>query len=214
MRHFLSIASLAIAAILAFPIAGKAQDSNAEAQKLTDEAMKEFSANKFDKAQELLEAADKAAPNNPAILNFLGAVWTKKNDYPKAQSYFEKALAITPSFFPARFNMGEILFLQKKYAESYGHFKDMYDLAPDNELLEFKLVLCELFLDQKVVAKSRMDNMIFPGKTPAWYYAHAAWELKAGSKGKGRDYVKTAQTLYEKNTSLYDETLKDAGLLK
>ncbi len=214
MRHFLSIASLAVAAILALPIAGNAQDSNAEAQKLTDEAMKEFGDNKFDKALELLEAANKAAPDNPAILNFLGAVWTKKDDYPKAQSYFEKALAITPSFFPARFNMGEILFLQKKYAESYSHFKDMYALAPDNELLEFKLVLCELFLDQKDAAQARMKGMIFPGKTPAWYYAQAAWELKVGSKGKGRDYVKTAQTLYDKNTALYDETLKDAGLLK
>ena len=214
MRHIRSIASLAIAAILAFPLAGKAQESTAEAQKLTDEAMREFTANKFDKARELLEAADKAAPDNPAILNFLGAVWTKQDDYPKAQSYFEKALAITPSFFPARFNLGEILFLQKKYAESYSHFKDMYALSPDNELLVFKLVLCELFLDQTDAAQERMNGMIFPGKTPAWYYTHAAWELKVGSKGKGRDYVKTAQTLYDKNTSLYDETLKDAGLLK
>lgn len=181
--------------------------------KIVDKAVRAFNDKKYDEALQILQEADKATPNDPFVLNFLGAVYSKKKDYPAALSWFQKSLAANPGFFPAQFNVGEISFLEKKYQEACDHFSRMLERDPKNELLLFKCFLCKLLLDQTDDAGKIMKRLKYPGDSPAWYYAQAAWEIKHGRRDKANDLLEAAKYVFDKHTELYTETLQDCGMI-
>jgi hypothetical protein len=81
-----------------------------------------------------------------------------------------------------------------------------------NELLQFKVVLCDLALNDTERAKKVMNAIKYPGDSPAWYYAHAAYENKTGNNKKAREYVAGAKYIFGPKTSLFDETFEAAGI--
>ncbi len=180
-------------------------------QVLVDGAIKDIETKKYDAALEKLTKADKQDPNSAFILNLFGAVWTKKKDFPKSQEYYEKALMSDPQFFPARFNIGEILFLQKKYPEALAYFASMLDRYPDNELLMFKVYLSLLMTDQMDEAQRFIKRFKYAGETPSWYFAHAAREAKEGNKAKSVEYVSMAKTVFEGKCDIFIQTFDDLG---
>lgn len=52
--------------------------------------------------------------------------------------------------------------------------------APSNELLQFKVALCDIEFGDESKAKLSIKNITYPGDSPAWYYAQAAWEYRYG----------------------------------
>lgn len=185
--------------------------STPSAQQLTDDALKDFETKNFDQALTKLQEAEKLDPNSAFLLNLIGAAYTKKQDYPAAKSYFEKSLAQEPGFFPAHFNVGELLFLQKLYPQALDYFTKMLNRDPGNELLQFKVVLCLLLTDQAEEARKLVKRMRYPGEGPSWYYANSAIFFMAGDKGKAKEAVATARTLFPGKVSLFDETFSDLG---
>jgi tetratricopeptide (TPR) repeat protein len=172
----------------------------------------DFEAKKNDEALVKLEALQKQDPENPLILNLIGSAYSKKQDYLAAEAYFRKSLKKQPGFFPAVFNLGEILFLQKKYAEARAHFQEMRASDTRNELLQFKVALCDLELNENDRALKVMNAIKYPGDSPAWYYAQAAREAKAGNKKKAREYIAGAKYIFGPKTALFDESLETMGL--
>jgi predicted Zn-dependent protease len=172
----------------------------------------DFDAKKNDEALAKLETLQKKLPDDPLILNLIGSVYSKKKDYLAAESYFRKAVKKSPGFFPALYNIGEILFLEKKYTEAREHFQAMRGSDTRNELLQFKVVLCDLALNDTERAKKVMNAIKYPGDSPAWYYAHAAYENKTGNNKKAREYVAGAKYIFGPKTSLFDETFEAAGI--
>lgn len=172
----------------------------------------DFDAKKNDEALAKLETLQKKLPDDPLILNLIGSVYSKKKDYLAAESYFRKSVKKSPGFFPALYNIGEILFLEKKYTEAREHFQAMRGSDTRNELLQFKVVLCDLALNDTERAKKVMNAIKYPGDSPAWYYAHAAYENKTGNNKKAREYVAGAKYIFGPKTSLFDETFEAAGI--
>jgi len=172
----------------------------------------DFDQKKIDDALAKLAGLEKDFPDDPLILNLVGSAYTKKNDYLAAETYFRKAVKKSPGYFPAMFNLGEIFFLQKKYAEAREHFQGMRASDMRNELLQFKIVLCDLALDDTDRAKKVMNAIKYPGDSPAWYYAQAAYENKMGNKKKAREYVAGAQYIFGQKTALFDESFQVAGI--
>jgi tetratricopeptide (TPR) repeat protein len=172
----------------------------------------DFDHKKPDDALAKLEVMEKKLPDDPLVLNLIGSAYTKKKDYLAAETYFRKAVKKSPDFFPALFNIGEVFFLQKKYAEAREHFQAMRGSDTRNELLQFKLVLCDLALNETDRAKKVMNAIKYPGNSAAWYYAHAAYENKMGNNKKAREYVAGAQYIFGPKTSLFDESFEAAGI--
>ena len=197
-------------AVLCTAWSARAQ-ADSPAQKLVNEALVDFEAKKFDDALKKLQEAETLDPKSAFVLNLIGAAYTKKQDYPAAKTYFEKSLDLSPGFFPSVFNLGELFFLQKQYAQALEYFANMLNRDPGNELLQFKVILCLLLTDQMEDAEKLLNRMRFPGDGPAWYYAQAAVAFKKGQKGKSREIQSTAQTLFPGKISLYDETFVDLG---
>ena len=145
-----------------------------ETRALLHVIMIDFEAKKYDAALAKLSGLEKKYPGDPFILNLLGAVHTRKKDYANARRYFDLSLEKQPDFFPAKFNLGELLFLQRQYAESLGFFREMQQADPTNELLQFKVFLCLFKMDDSEGTEKAMKKIRYPGDTPAWYYAQAA----------------------------------------
>lgn len=183
-----------------------------ESKLLIQGALADFDAKNYDAALKKLESVDAKSPDDPFVQNLLGAAYTKKKDYATAQKYFEKALATQPGFFPAMFNVGELFFLQRQYAEALEYFLKMKGQDPRNELLQFKIFLCQLQLGKKEDAAKSLKGINYPGDTPAWYYGQAAWESKNGNNKKALEYVTGAQYIFGPKTALFDETFQDLGI--
>jgi predicted Zn-dependent protease len=181
-------------------------------QAAIETVLADFGEKKNDEALAKLEILQKKLPDDPLILNLIGSVYTRKKDFLAAETYFRKAVKKSPGFFPALYNIGEILFLEKKYTEAREHFQAMRGTDTGNELLQFKVMLCDLGLNETERAKKVMNAIKYPGNSPAWYYAQAAYENQAGNKKKAREYVAGAKYIFGPKTALFDETLEAAGI--
>jgi len=180
---------------------------------LVQKAVADFQENQYEPALAKLKEAENRQPNSPMILNLMGAVFTKQKNYDAAEKQFLNALSLDPRFFPAKFNLGEVKFLRQDYSGSLGYFETMKLEFPEEELVDFKIVLSKLMLDREDEAARTIERMRFPGNSPAWYYANAAYYLRKGERGEGMKYVNTARKIFKSQTSLYDESLQDSGLL-
>jgi len=190
---------------------GSAVAEEPSPQQVVDAAISEFQAGKYDQALEKLQQVEKTQPDSAFVQNLIGAVYTKKKDYAKAKAAFDKALDIDYSFFPAQFNQGEVLFLQKQYPQALDHFERMMRSAPDNELLQFKVVLCLLQTGQKGEAEKLAKRMKYPGQEPAWYFSQAALAINNKDSRKASENLAAAKELFRDKTSIYTETFQDLG---
>lgn len=200
------------AVVLAVGCGAFAQEALApsNAGDLLREAVKDFEKKDYDAAEKKLDELNRAAPGSPFVLNLLGALWTKKKDYAKARESFEAALKADAGFFPAQFNIGELMFLEERYPAALEYFASMLSQNPGNELLQFKVFLCQLMIGNTEQAQKALEGIRFPGETPAWYYARAAWDFKRGEDGRARESLRVAREFF-KDTALFDESLSDLG---
>ena len=177
-----------------------------------DAILEDFDREEYDAALKKLDEINLQSPNDPVVLNLIGSVYTKKNDYVTARSVFEKSLEVEPGFFPSEYNIGELLFLQKNYSAARDHFQAMRSEDSRHELLQFKVALCDILLGEFDRAQKVMRTIKFPGDSPAWYYAHAAWENHHGNSKKAREYVRGAKYIFGPKCSLFDETFITLGI--
>jgi tetratricopeptide (TPR) repeat protein len=162
--------------------------------------------------EQLFELKDRY-PSDPLILNLIGSVYTKKLNYQKAEKAFRQALDLEPGFFPAAYNLGELLFLQQKYPLARQYYETMRATDHRHELLQFKVALCDIMSGETERATKVMNTIKYPGDSPAWYYAHAALEHKQGNTAKAREYIRGAKFVYgPEKTALFDESFQLIGI--
>ncbi len=191
------------------------QTLSPEYMKLLRDAGREFQRRNFDATLKILDQADAITLDTPVALNFRGAVYTEKKDYSQADELFKRALASAPTYFAAQFNRGEVLFLQKKYPEARDHFIKMLETFKGNELLEYKVSLSYLVEDNVAAATEWCDKIKFPSDSPAYYFAHAALDFKAGRKAEGIEWIASAERIFgPENILLFLESLADLGYVE
>ncbi|GAB4178282.1 MAG: hypothetical protein Fur0032_18700 [Terrimicrobiaceae bacterium] len=188
-----------------------AQTQNAEIRKQVDQAIEDFKNKNYDAVVAFADAAPLDGNDKAFILNLKGAALTKKKDYAGAQAAFSQALEAAPGMFAARFNIHEIDFLQGRYAEAGQGFAEMLQADPTNELLGFKVFLSQLKSGDKEAAQKTLSKIRYPGDTPAWYFAQAAWFLEKGDKGRASDYLAGARYIFSGKTELYEESFTELG---
>jgi predicted Zn-dependent protease len=205
------------AVVLFFASVAMAQFSAPDAEQAktmaVERVLADYVAERYDAALERLEALRDRHPGDPLILNLMGSVYIKKLNYQKAERSFRQALDLEPGFFPAAYNLGELLFLQEKYALAREYYQTMRATDHRHELLQFKVALCDILAGETERAKKVMNAIKYPGDSPAWYYAHAALEHKQGNTAKAREYIRGAKFVYgPEKTALFDETFETIGI--
>ena len=88
-------------------------------------AMRAFTARDLATARAHVAKADSTYQPTPVSLNILGAIAIEEKKFEEGRKLCLDALKMAPKFFPARFNLAEIPFVQGKYAEARAMFEKL-----------------------------------------------------------------------------------------
>ena len=188
-------------------------------QSLLMEAMNSFHVRDFKGALKYVDRADEELPPTTWSINIRGAVAIEQRDYARGEKYCMDALKVDPSFFPAKFNLCEIPFLQEKYAEARALWMKLYEDTkrddPTSELLVYRIFLTWLLERDFDHAKEWLAKIPFPSQTPAYHYAHAAFERQQGKMEKWDEWIKSAEYIWpDSKRASFTDVLTQLGWLK
>src|SRR6266705_2667761 len=156
----------------------------------------------FATARKLIDEADKAEANQPATLNLRGEILMEQKEFDEAESAFKKAAKLDPKFREAQYNLAQIPFKKKDYAQARERFEALFKQTPGgdknqaSQLIKFKIYMTFLLEGKESRAHSMMDEFQFTGDTPALYYAQAAWEFQHNNAEKAADWATSANKIY------------------
>jgi len=185
------------------------------ARDLEDETKKLVTLYEEGKYEEVLSMAkrlNEEFPSQPNLLNIIGATYLKQKQYDKAAAEFQAALRANRNFFPAKFNLVEILFVQGKYEEALAQFRELSNQYPRNELIKFATFMCQLKLGQKEEARKTLSKIPYPGQTPAWHYASGAWELNKGNTSKALRQISIGRDFFPEQAPMFEDSFEQLGL--
>ena len=223
MRSDMKIRKIATIAILVLSsfAANNVAPSKAELESMYDKAFREFDANNFAEALKQLDAIDARQPDLAESQNLRGVILMRQNVYDKAEEALRKALDLDPKFWNARFNLAEIPFLQKNWAEARDRFQKLLtanasELQPEaSQLIQYKILLTYLLEGKDNMVDSLLAKFELSAETPAVQYAKAAIALQHKNPQEAKEWTTTA----EKNFSpalnkLFVESLYEVGWLE
>ena len=168
-----------------------------------------YEAGEYQAAADRLGALSPEAAQEPASLNMRGAIYTKLERYREARQIFLNILEADPNYFPAYFNLGEVQFIQGDYTGALETFAAIARREPRNELVRFKMLVCQLLLGNEGEARKIAATLIPAGSTPAWYYAQAMIARKAGDTPAADKHLRAARDIYSSSAcKLFDETIE------
>lgn len=98
--------------------------------------------NEFDKALTAIDALEKKKPNDPLPLNLRGLALSAKKDIVGARKSFERALAVSPGYFPAASALAGLDLMDKKPDQARQRFESI--LAADPKNTQAYLALADL----------------------------------------------------------------------
>jgi tetratricopeptide (TPR) repeat protein len=161
----------------------------------------------------LLDALQGPTAGDLSVLNLRAAALTKAGDYEQAARIFSEIIEANPDYFPAAYNLAEVRFLGGDREGALEAFRQLRQRDPRNELLRFKVFLCQYTLGRDEEAAKTARAMQSAGSTPAWYYAQALLARRGGDEGSARKNLRAARSLYgEDGCRLFDESIATAGL--
>src|SRR5216684_620171 len=97
--------------------------SKSELEAMYDKAFRAFNANNYPEALKQLDAIDARQSDLAESQNLRGVILMRQASYDQAEEALQKALAADPKFWNARFNLAEIPFLRKDWAEARKRFE-------------------------------------------------------------------------------------------
>jgi tetratricopeptide (TPR) repeat protein len=162
--------------------------------------------------------ADLAAKLDPAsaqTANLRGVIAVQRKEYENAVSRFTEAIAADEKFYPAKLNLADVLLLQGKWADARTRYEELQRVDPKSELLQFKIVVADVLDDRQFQADQLINDMTFPGNTPAYYFARAAVLLKQSQEKEAQQYFANARKYYDEQQCAYFlRFLQQNGLAK
>ena len=188
-------------------------------QFLLSEAMRRFQVRDFKGATDYVDRADEILPPTAWSLNVRGAIAIELRDFDRGNKFCSDALKLDANFFPAKFNLCEIPFLQGKYPEARGLWLKIFAATKPgdstSELLIYRIFLTHLLESDFDHAKEWLEKLPFPSQTPAYQYAHAAWSRQKGDMAKWDDWIRRAAYIWpEMKRGEFVDVLIQLGWMK
>ncbi len=165
-------------------------------------------------ALEKLDVADQIQANVPDTWGMRGAIYAEEHAFEKAEDAFEKQQALLPGDFWPKYNLAQLLLMQKRYVPAGDAFAKLLLYRGHEELVQFKAVYAYLMGGKPDMAKPVLDGMKTPSDTPAYYFAQAAWAFAHNDKKEGDYWTRTSLRVFGlvRSVSFYD-ALVQAGWL-
>src|SRR5438876_721318 len=214
-----------IAAVTALALSSFAADNvaptRAELEQMYSKAFREFDANNFVQSLKELDAIDARQPDLAATQNLRGVILMRQGNYDKAEAALLEAARTDPKFWNARFNLAEIPFLKKDWAEARKRFRQLLsssgsDLASEaTHLIQYKILLTYLLEGNENMVDSILAKLELSPDTPAVDYVKAAVALQNKNQKEAKDWMSVAEKDFSPQLNkLFAESLYEVGWLE
>jgi Flp pilus assembly protein TadD len=214
-----------ITAVIALAFSSFAADNvaptRAELEEMYNAAYKAFDSNKFSEALKQLDAIDARQPDLAASKNLRGVILMRQGNYDQAETALQEAARIDPKFWNARFNVAEIPFLKKDWADARKRFEQLLstggpDLAKEaSQLIQYKILLTYLLEGNGNMVDSILAKLELSPDTPAVDYVKAAVALQQKNQNEAKDWISAAEKNFSPQLNkLFAESLYEVGWLE
>jgi tetratricopeptide (TPR) repeat protein len=217
IRKFAAIAVLVLGSVAADNVA----PSKAELEAMYDKAFRAFDSNNFPEALKELDAIDARQPDLAESQNLRGVILMREGIYDKAEAALNEALRIDPKFWNARFNLAEIPFLKKDWADARKRFEEMLSSNASElqgeatQLIQYKILLTYLLEGKENMVDSILAKFELSPDTPAVHYANAAIALQRNDTKEAKNWMMTAEKNFSPQLNkLFAESLYEVGWLQ
>src|SRR6266511_480810 len=227
-RYFMRVWGMAAVAALVLRLfaadsfgAENVAPTKAELEEMYNAAYRAFDSNKFAEALKQLDAIDARQPDLAASKNLRGVILMRQGNYDQAEAALQDASRIDPKFWNARFNMAEIPFLKKDWAEARNRFEQLLssgesDLAKEaSQLIQYKILLTYLLEGKENMVDSMLAKLELSRDTPAVDYVKAAVALQHKNQKEAKDLMDAAEKNFSSQLNkLFAESLYEVGWLE
>jgi Flp pilus assembly protein TadD len=217
IRKFATITVLVLSSFAATNVA----PTKAELESMYDKAFREFNASNYAQALKELDAIDARQPDLAESQNLRGVILMRQASYDQAEVALQKALAADPKFWNARFNLAEIPFLRKDWAEARKRFDallqgDAAELQGEaSQLIQYKILLTYLLQGNENMVDSILAKFELSPDTPAANYSSAAIALQHKKEKEAKDLLAAAEKNFSPQLNkLFAESLYEVGWLQ
>jgi Flp pilus assembly protein TadD len=217
-----AVAALVLASLAAIAFAAdNVAPTKAELEEMYNAAYRAFDSKKFSEALKQLDAIDARQPDLAASKNLRGVILMRQGKYDEAETALQEAARIDPKFWNARFNLAEIPFLKKDWAEARKRFEQLLstgasDLAKEaSQLIQYKILLTYLQEGNRNMVDSMLAKLELSPDTPAVDYVKAAVALQQKNQSEAKDWISAAEKNYSPQLNkLFAESLYEVGWLE
>ncbi len=216
IRKFATITVLVLSSFAATNVA----PTKAELESMYDKAFREFNASNYPQALKELDAIDARQPDLAESHNLRGVILMRQAEYDQAEAALQKALATDPKFWNARFNLAEIPFLKKDWAEARKRFEGLLQGNSElqgeaAQLIQYKILLTYLLEGKENMVDSIMAKFELTPDTPAVHYSNAAIALQHKKEQEAKDLLAAAEKKFSPQLNkLFAESLYEVGWLQ
>src|SRR5437867_5766865 len=216
---------LKITAVVALALSSFAAENVAptktELEEMYNKAFRDFDANNFPQALKELDAIDARQPELAPSQNLRGVILMRQGIYHEGEAALLEAGRIDPKFWSARFNLAEIPFLKKDWADARKRFEKLLsssqsDLASEaSQLIQYKILLTYLLEGKENMVDSILAKLELSPDTPAVDYVKAAVALQHKNQKEAKDWMNVAEKNFSPQLNkLFAESLYEVGWLE
>ena len=211
------IAAVAVLVLSSFAATNVAP-SKSELEAMYSKAFRDFDANNFSEALKELDEIDVRQPDLAESQNLRGVILMRQGIYDKAEAALHEAVRIDPKFWNARFNLAEVPFLKKDWAEARSRFQQLLssnvsDLEGDAaQLIQYKVLLTYLLEGKENMVDAILAKFELSSDTPAAHYGNAAIALQHKNIKEAKDWMSAAEKNFSPQLNkLFAESLYEVG---
>ena len=219
----MKIRKLAAIFLLLLPflaISGAAAEKS-QLESMYDKGFQAFDNGKYDEALAVLDAIDARQPDLAESLNLRSAVYMRQGKYDEAETTLRKALSIEAKFWNASYNLAEIPFLRKDWAEARNRFEALLAEEPEgsqsqtSQLIQYKILLTFVLQGKENTVDWMLNRFELAKDSPALYYSNAAIAFRNGNEKEAKEWLAAAKKKYPAPLNkLYAESLYEIGWME
>ncbi|MEI8340643.1 MAG: tetratricopeptide repeat protein, partial [Verrucomicrobiota bacterium] len=169
--------------------------------------------NRVPEAEVKLKQLEALKPDSASILSIRAAIAVYKGNQEEASLLYQELINLIPKAFEPRFNLAELLMLDKKYEEARDAFTGLLKQFPDNPLLMYKIVLSCLMEKKYQEVQKWLGRLSQLPPSPFSYYGFAAANFSQGKFLTGRQFILEADKKFGPGKLRWlHRTLEDTGL--
>ncbi len=217
IRKFATITVLVVSSFAATNVA----PTKAELESMYDKAFREFNGANYPQALKELDAIDARQPDLAESQNLRGVILMRQAEYDQAEAALQKALATDPKFWNARFNLAEIPFLRKDWAEARKRFEGLLqgntaELQGDAaQLIQYKILLTYLLEGKENMVDSILAKFELTPETPAVTYSNAAVAFQHKNEKEAKDLIAGGEKKFSPQLNkLFAESFYEIGWMQ